>query len=329
MKFSKATRKTAKARVALVGPSGSGKTMTALFAALGLVGREGRIGVIDSERGSSSKYVGEPDIPEFDSCELTTFAPLTYVEALKEASKARYDAVIVDSLSHAWMGRDGALEQVDRAAKRSRSGNSFAAWREVTPMHNQLVDALVQAPMHVIVTMRAKTEYVLDDDERGRKVPRRVGIGAIQRDGLEYEFDLVADMDMDNTLVVSKTRCRSLAGAVIRKPTFEFGQSLAAWLEQGAPVPLVSPEELERIRELLGSLPGAEPVILDRAHVSRLEELPADRAPVVIDWLAKQPHVSRRPTATAPKEASPFAALDEVAVRANGDGSRQPAEAAV
>lgn len=299
MKFVKATRRTAKARMALIGPSGSGKTMTALFAALGLVGRAGRVAVLDTERGSASKYAGDPDIPEFDSCELTTFSPLTYVEAIREAGRQGYDAVIVDSLSHAWIGKEGALELVDRASKRAKS--SFMAWREVTPMHNELVDGLVQAPMHVIVTMRSKTEYVIDDDERGKKVPRRVGIGPVQRDGLEYEFDVVGDMDLDNTLVVTKTRCRSLGGAVIRKPTLELGLRLAAWLEQGEPVPTAEPETVARMRELLEALPGAEAPVLSRLHIARLEDMPADKAAHVMGWLeSKLPKATPAPTKPNP-----------------------------
>jgi len=322
MKFQKATRTKAKARVALIGPSGSGKTMTALFIALGLVGKEGRIAVLDSERGSASKYAGDPDIPEFDTCELSSFSPLTYVEAIREAIKARYDVLIIDSLSHAWMGKDGALEQVDRAAKRSKSGNSFMAWREVTPLHNELVEALVQTPMHLIVTMRSKTEYVIEEVD-GKKVPRKIGMAPVQRDGVEYEFDLVGDLDADNTLLVSKTRCRELAGAVVRKPTIELGQQLAAWLQQGEPVATVEPDTAERIRELLEALPGAESPVLARLHVERLEEIPAAKAPAVIEWL--EDRLSKQARTEGAGGASPLgqlaAALGGTAASVRGNGA--------
>lgn len=93
------------------------------------------------------------------------------------------------------MGKNGALELVHQAALRSKSGNKFTAWREVTPLHNALVDAMVQANLHLIVTMRAKTEHIIETDDRGRQVPRKIGVAPIQRDGLEFEFDVVADMD--------------------------------------------------------------------------------------------------------------------------------------
>jgi len=167
--------------------------------------------------------------------DLERFDPRTYIEAIGAAAAAGYDVLVIDSLSHAWSGKGGALELVDQAARRAKSGNTFAAWREVTPLHNALVDAILQAPLHVIATLRAKTEYVLEADPKsGRQTPRKVGLAPVQRDGLEYEFDVVADMDPDNVLVVSKTRCPALAQAVIPRPDADLGRRLAAWLSDGA-----------------------------------------------------------------------------------------------
>ncbi len=239
MAFTKATKLQAKLRLALIGPSGSGKTYTALLLGQNLADR---VAVIDTEHGSASKYADEFG---FDVLELTNFDPRNYVAAIHEAQKAGYDALVIDSLSHAWMGKDGALELVDKAAKRSQSGNSFVAWREVTPLHNELVEAMLAADMHVIVTMRTKTEYVIETDEKtGKKVPKKIGLQPVQRDGLEYEFDVVADMDHQNNLIVSKTRCKALNGAVIAKPGKDFAATLKGWLSDGTAqqpkTPLVS-----------------------------------------------------------------------------------------
>src|SRR5690606_4428435 len=206
------------------------KTFTALQIATGLAGPNGRIAVIDTENYSSSLYA---DRFTFDVLPLDTFSPAIYVQAIQAAEAAGYDVLIIDSLSHAWAGKDGALEQVDKAAARTR-GNSFAAWREVTPQHNALVDAIVRAKLHVVVTMRAKTEYVVDKDERtGKTTPRKVGLAPVQRDGMEYEFDIVADMDHDNRFIVSKTRLSDLAGAVIQRPGPELGEQIRNWLDTG------------------------------------------------------------------------------------------------
>lgn len=236
--FQKATRQKSKLRLALVGPSGSGKTYSALAIATELVGPSGRVAVIDTEHGSASKYAGRFS---FDVLELDSCAPSTYVEALQAAAEAGYDAVVVDSLSHAWMGRDGALEQVDKAAKRSQSGNTFTAWRDVTPQHNALVEALITAPLHVVATMRAKTEYVMEKDRNGKTSPRKVGLAPVQRDGLEYEFDVLGDIDLEHNLIISKTRCESLSGAVIQKPGANVAKVLLAWLSDGADAPKVAP----------------------------------------------------------------------------------------
>lgn len=256
-RFVKATRKKARARVALVGPSGSGKTYTALVLARGLVGPEGRIAVIDTERGSASKYAGT--ITDFDALDLDKHDPREYVDAIRDAAREGYDALVIDSLSHAWNGRGGALELVDQAAARTR-GNSFAAWRDVTPLHNALIDAILAYPGHVVATMRAKTEYVLEEDARGKKTPRKIGLAPVQRDGMEYEFDVVADIDHEHRFIVTKSRCPGLADAVIPKPGADVAEALRAWLDNGeAPATQTLPDD-------------------DGAFASAVENTPVSRA---------------------------------------------------
>lgn len=242
MAIVKAQKSKRKARVAIAGPSGSGKTFTALKIARGLVGPNGRIVVIDTERMSSALYA-----PEFghDVCDKFDFgtkspprdaySPVRYVEAIAESAAAA-DVIVIDGLSQAWNATGGALDQVDAAAAKS-SGNSYAAWRTVTPQHNDLVEAMVGCPCHLVVTMRSKTEYALEKNEQGKNVPKKIGMAPIQRDGMEYEFDVFGDMDLDNTLRISKTRYSKFAGAVIRKPDEEVGAELAAWLSDGADAP--------------------------------------------------------------------------------------------
>lgn len=234
MPFVKATKQQAKGRVALIGVSGSGKTMTSLTWARTLAGPKGRIAVIDTEAGSASKYADEF---EFDTLILESFTPRSYIAAIHEAEAAGYDVLVIDSLSHAWAGKDGILAMVDNATARSKSGNAFTSgWREATPEHNNLVDALVRCSVNLIVTMRAKTEYVIDE-ANGKKFPKKVGMAPVQRDGLEYEFDLVGDMDTEHTLIVTKSRCRQLADKVFRKPDQQPAEVLRDWLTSGAPAP--------------------------------------------------------------------------------------------
>lgn len=240
--FSRATKQQAKLRLALAGPAGSGKTYTALQLAVLLAG-EAIPAVIDTERGSADKYA---DLFTFDALQLDSFHPDRYIEAIGAAESAGYPVLVIDSLSHAWIGKDGALELVDRTTKRSQSGNSFGAWREVTPLQNALVDAILRSSAHVIVTLRSKQEYVQEKDRNNKTIVRKVGLAPVQRDGLEYEFDVYGDMTVDNDLVIGKTRCPALSGAVLSKPGAELAETLMAWLAMGEPVAAPDPLELER-----------------------------------------------------------------------------------
>lgn len=229
--FKKATKQFSYLRLALVGPAGSGKTYSSLRIAQGL---GPRIALIDSERGSASKYA---DTFAFDTVVLDSFSPQDYMEAIQIAVDAHYDVLIIDSLSHAWVGKGGVLEMHDAAAAQEKGGNSYTAWRVVTPEHNRLVDTILQAPLHLIATLRSKIEYVQEKDERGKTVIRKVGLQPIQREGLDFEFDVVGDLDQMNRLVVTKTRCPALAQAVIRQPGEDMARTLKTWLTDGAPQP--------------------------------------------------------------------------------------------
>lgn len=246
MAFRKATRTSRFARVALVGASGSGKTFTALQIAKGLADG-GKIAVVDTENGSAELYCDEV---EFDVCTLKQFSPRDYISAINDAIKGGYKVLVIDSLSHGWMGKGGALEMVDKVRKSSGSSNSFDAWRKVTPEHNALVDALVQAPLHMVVTMRSKTEYVVEKNDDGKMVPRKVGLQPVQRDGLEYEFDIVGDME-DANLCISKSRCKPIAEAgLFRKPDHNLGEQILGWLRAGSGDPSeIQPQETEQAQQ--------------------------------------------------------------------------------
>jgi len=227
--FKPATREQSKLRLSLFGPSGSGKTYTALSIAAGL---GGPIAVIDTEHGSSAKYAPPRGPVAFSKLDLTSYEPAKYVRALKEAANEGFPVVIVDSLSHAWFGKGGILDQKDA------KGGSFDAWAALTPQQNDLVQAILAYPGHVIVTMRSKTEYVLEQREnRSGKVvnvPKKVGLAPVQRNDLEYEFDVAILLDMDNTGHVQKTRYPELNGQSIRQPGAELAALLRTFLEEGS-----------------------------------------------------------------------------------------------
>jgi len=232
----RAERRRAKGRVGIDGPAGSGKTHGALLFAAGLA-PGGRIIVIDTEHGSAEMEAGKPHIPPFDVCPLTApYSPKRYVEAIHACEEAGADVIIVDSLSHAWSGSGGALDQVDRIAG---SGNRFTAWRDVTPQHNALVDAILQSPAHVIVTMRTKMEYALEQDGNGKTKVKKLGMAPIQREGMEYEFGVVFDVDQERHFAkATKDRTSLFDGMSPEVLTPKHGERFREWLESGAaPVP--------------------------------------------------------------------------------------------
>lgn len=227
LSFTRATKKQARARIAFEGPSGSGKTYTALLTAR-VLGK--RVAVIDTEHRSASLYADEF---EFDTLPLDRYSPQVLIEALAVAAASGYDVVVVDSLSHFWMGADGMLEQVDKATKRAGRSDSFGSgWKDMAPVEQKMIQAMLAFPGHVIATLRQKTEWVIED-RGGKKVPKKIGLKAVQRDGLEYEFTIVGDLDHENELIITKSRCKALSGQVIRKPNDEFGRTILAWLEDG------------------------------------------------------------------------------------------------
>lgn len=264
--FEKAIKQEAKLRLALAGPAGSGKTMTGLLIAQGLA-NGGKIAVVDTEHGSASKYA---DLFEFDVMEMhPPFHPERFVEAILEAQQAGYAVIVLDSLSHAWNGTGGLLELVDKFAAQSNSKNTFAAWKQGTPIYNKLVDRMIQSDIHVIATMRTKQDYVLELDERGKQKPVKVGMAPVQREGFEYEFDVVMNMDIENQGVITKTRCPALAGGVFKKPGKDVADILTQWLS-GAPVVRATPTpraeipatEQKPIKTHTGNTPTISPKML-------------------------------------------------------------------
>ncbi|WP_234484020.1 ATP-binding protein [Noviherbaspirillum pedocola] len=229
----RATKRRAKLRLGMSGPAGSGKTYSALLIAGGL---GGRIGMIDTEHGSGDLYADL--LPEgYDVLQLTPpYSPARYIEAIHALEDAGVQTIIIDSLSHAWTGEGGSLDRQGKIA--DKSGNSWQAWRQVTPEHNALVEALLQSRCHIIATMRAKTEYVQEKDDRtGKSVVRKVGLAPVMRDGIEYEFTTFFELDVHHMAFAGKDRTRLFDGTIF-KPDMETGHQLLAWLDSGVDAPV-------------------------------------------------------------------------------------------
>ena len=246
MKFQKAQKKKSKLRLALTGPAGSGKTWGALQIAKGL---GGTVAVIDTEHGSASLY---EHLVDFDVLELQApYSPERFIEAIDAAEKAGYDTLIIDSSTHEWSGQGGCLEINEEIAKSKFRGNTWSAWNETSARHRKFVDRILQSKMHVITTIRSKTETAQQESITGKKQVVKLGMKAEQRDGLEYEFGLVLDIIHDGHFATaSKDRTGLFVDKDPKPITPETGKTLLNWLESGAePTPEPSIDYASMIEE--------------------------------------------------------------------------------
>lgn len=246
MEIRKAERKKAKLRLGIAAPSGAGKTYSALQLAFGL---GGKVGVIDTENGSADLYA---ELGDFDVVTLTPdYTVKKYLEALTLFENAGYTTVIIDSLSHAWSGQGGLLDKQGKVA--DKTGNGWQAWRQITPEHNELVERMLRSPCHIIATMRAKTDYVQEKDDRtGKSVVRKIGLAPIQRDGMEYEFSIMLDIDMNHVASTSKDRTQLFDGQYF-KVSQDTGKTLLAWLNSGAEPGLTKEQVLDHLCSIEGA----------------------------------------------------------------------------
>jgi hypothetical protein len=217
MELKRARRNRAKIKVALQGPSGSGKTYSALLLASGLTLNWEEITVIDTENNSAQLYA---DLGNYNVIDLKPpHTPERYVEAIQLAVSANSKVLIIDSISHCWE------YLVDYHSK--LQGNSFANWTKVTPRQRLFLDTIMQADLHVITTLRTKQEYVINLQD-GKNIPEKVGLKSIQRDGVDYEFTIVFELNINHMAKASKDR----TSVFMDKPEFIISSSTGELINQ-------------------------------------------------------------------------------------------------
>ena len=234
--FEKVTRKKAKLRMALTGVSGAGKTLSALLIAGGMTGGDwNKIALIDTEHERARFYANRSDLGTGEFLYESfppPYSPERYKTLVQEAAKAvgPDGVVIIDSFSHAWNNEGGVLDIKDRIASQ-QGKNSYTAWNEAGKFQNDLVNTILAVNCHTIVTMRSKMEYAMQENERGKMSPVKVGLAPVQRDDTEYEFDIVLDIARNHVATASKdTTFLDTFGKVI---TPELGEQLVKWLNTG------------------------------------------------------------------------------------------------
>jgi len=283
--FKPAARSQVKLKLALTGPSGSGKTKSALLLAEGLV-PNGRFALIDTENDSASLYA---DSHHFDAAPI--YPPFTtdkYIKAIRFAEQNGYDVLIIDSLSHAWSGEGGLLQQKEQLD--ARGGNSYTNWGKMTPLHEQLVSAILHSKIHIVTTMRSKQDYVLQENSRGKQAPIKVGLAPVQREGLEYEFTVVLDIAMNHEAVASKDRTGLFGGKAFRV-TKETGTELRTWLlSAGSPLPTLDAKPAQTMARPVSIKPAT--VVVKPSPIQAATELENNEKPL---GPADQPQIGFNP----------------------------------
>lgn len=226
----KATKSRVKLKMAIQGPSGSGKTEGALALAKHLV-PDGKVLLIDTENESASLYANRYD---FDTIPLAPpYGSDRYKAAMQVAVEHKYDVLIVDSITHQWDGVGGILRRKEELDRQPGS-NSYTNWSRFTPEHTAFIEFIKQIPVHTIVTMRSKQDYVLEANDKGKQTPKKVGMAPIQRDGTEYEYTLVFDVDMAHKAIASKNRTTLFQNfEVVDLADPRIAISIREWLDDG------------------------------------------------------------------------------------------------
>lgn len=233
--FRPARKSGKKLRVAVQGASGSGKTFTSLLLAHQLIGMEvgnqegeGAIAVLDTEHGAAKLY-SEGDPFWFAHCPMRRFAPDDYLDAIASAERQGFEVLVIDGLSHAWFGA-GGIQQIKDA--NTKGGNDWSGWSVATPEHRRLFEGILSCRIDIIATLRTKTEWVLE----GKK-PVKVGTKPEQREGVDYEFDVVVALDREHSLTIEKTRCSRLDLGSYQAGDTTVAETLRAWVSSAAEKP--------------------------------------------------------------------------------------------
>lgn len=223
--FQKAKKEKICLKILLAGASGSGKSFTALRLATGIANKMGgRIAAIDTEAGRIRYYANEFD---FDDLQLEEpYTPEKYIEAINQAVDGGYSVLIIDSITHEW---NYILDQVDKIP----GTNSYTKWGKLTPRHNKFTEKIIQSPINIIATVRGKDAYVLEQDKNGKQIPKKVGLGYTQRDGLEYEYTVTFNIDQSNHVASAQKDNSHLFENKYDILTEKDGEALYDWANSG------------------------------------------------------------------------------------------------
>ena len=229
MAFQKAVKEKLSSKIAIEGPAGSGKTYSALLLAHGM---GGKIALLDTENRSSCLYANKEHEPgfkfEFDVEHVKApYEPEKYIRVIKDAEHNGYRTLVIDSASHEWEGVGGILEISSKM-----QGNSFTNWAKLTPRHNAFINAILQSPLNIISCFRTKVAYEIVENDKGKAIPKKLGMKPITREGFDYENTIVFTLNMSNIAEATKDRTGLYIGRQ-KVLLAEDGQKIQEFLNDG------------------------------------------------------------------------------------------------
>lgn len=270
MNLRQSSKKQAKIKMAIQGCAGSGKTYSSLLLAYGISNDWSKIAVIDSENNSADLYshLGGYNVLSLQG----NFSPENYIEAIEICEKAGMEVIIIDSMSQCW---DYLLE-----CHSNMQGNSFTNWGKITPRQNGFVQKILQSKCHIICTLRTKQDYVLSE-KNGKMVPEKVGLKSVMRDGIDYEFTIVFDVDMKHNVIASKDRTGLFMGKTEFVISQSIGKRILEWCNDGVSVENVKAlihqaKSVEELNEIYHNYPDWYPLLtsdfMNKKSLLKLQE---------------------------------------------------------
>jgi hypothetical protein len=285
MAFVKAECKNVFIKLGIYGISGSGKTWTSLAIAKGIAEQCGsRIAVIDTENHSAERYADRFD---FDVDNLDEKSAKGYMAAMQEAVAAGYKVLVIDSLSHEW---EAVLEYVDK----QESNNNMRAWAKATPLQRKFIDFIMGLPCHVIATMRSKTEWVIGQNDKGRTTVERRGLAPVQGKDIEYNFDILLEINRKHSARFLKSRIGNYQDQIIEHPGEDLGKEIYEWTHKEQEVP----------REAMQEGTPPRPPAIPQLPIEQQEPPTAQRSPVAGQQPPATPQPVEQPSSPVAQQAA-------------------------
>jgi hypothetical protein len=201
------------AKVGIFGLQGSGKTTTSALLALGLsktFHKGAPVAFLDTENGSDYLV----PIFEAEGVELLVVKSRSFSDmksALREAEEAGCCAYLVDSYSHTWIELNDSLKKRLNVTKLE-----FRHMDQLKSIWRTWTDAMLNSPLHVILSGRLGYVWDKEENENGQKGDL-VKLGTKMKSESEagYEPSLLIEMEGIQSAEARQKKSRTKQGSIV------------------------------------------------------------------------------------------------------------------